>query len=109
MSFRANPEFVWSWYEERRANIRKVSPHAGHVALVKMERHFEDLLLVTQNVDGLHQQAGSTEVIELHGNIMQTICSETGKRIGNGWIETNPGESWFTYLRFGSCVSSAGR
>ena len=91
-AFRANPEVVWSWYEERRANIRKVSPHAGHVALVKMEQHFEDLLLVTQNVDGLHQQAGSTEVIELHGNIMQTICSETGQRIESGWIESNPGK-----------------
>ena len=91
-AFRANPEFVWSWYEERRANIRKVSPHAGHVALVKMERYFEDLLLVTQNVDGLHQQAGSAEFIELHGNIMQTICSETGKRIENGWIKANSGK-----------------
>ena len=43
-AFRANPQMVWSWYLERRENIRKVSPHAGHRALVEMEQHFEDLL-----------------------------------------------------------------
>jgi NAD-dependent deacetylase len=91
-AFQSNPETVWNWYEERRENIRKVSPHAGHMALVEMEQYFEDLLLVTQNVDGLHQQAGSTAVVELHGNIMQTICSETGQAIDDAWIESSCGQ-----------------
>jgi len=90
-AFRNNPQLVWDWYADRRNNIREVSPHAGHVALVEMEQYFENLLLVTQNVDSLHQQAGSSEVIELHGNIMRSICSETGLQIDDEWIKSNPG------------------
>ena len=74
-----------------RKNIQHVSPHAGHKALVEMEQYFETFQLVTQNVDGLHQQAGSRAVIELHGNIMRSICSETGKLIDDQWIQSNPG------------------
>jgi len=91
-AFAQNPQLVWDWYEERRRNIAGVSPHAGHHALVEMERYVESLLVVTQNVDGLHQMAGSCEVIELHGNIMHSICSRTGKRIDSGWIHSNPGQ-----------------
>lgn len=90
-AFRNNPRLVWDWYVERRDNIQKVIPHAGHTALVEMEQYFDSLLLVTQNVDSLHQQAGSTEVVELHGNIMHSICSETGKHIDEEWIKSNPG------------------
>ncbi len=90
-AFRAHPQLVWDWYTERRNKIRHVSPHAGHFALVEMEQYFETLLLVTQNVDSLHQLAGSTEVIELHGNIMLSICSETGQQIDDRWIRTEPG------------------
>ena len=88
-AFRRNPKLVWDWYEERRSNIRKVVPHAGHIALVAMERHFEHFLLATQNVDSLHQQAGSKQVVELHGNIMLSICSETGKNIDDEWINNS--------------------
>jgi len=90
-AFRNNPELVWDWYEDRRNKIRQVRPHTGHAALVEMEQYFENFLLVTQNVDSLHQQAGSTQVIELHGNIMQSICSETGRLIDDEWIKSNPG------------------
>jgi len=90
-AFRNNPRLVWDWYADRRENILEVSPHAGHAALVEMEQYFDSLLLVTQNVDSLHQQAGSTEVIELHGNIMRSICSETGQMIDDEWIKSHPG------------------
>jgi NAD-dependent deacetylase len=90
-AFRQHPGVVWDWYAERRANINRVRPHAGHIALVEMEPCFDSLLVVTQNVDGLHQQAGSTDVVELHGNIMRSICSETAKTIDSSWIEANPG------------------
>lgn len=90
-AFRKQPKLVWDWYDDRRKNIGKVNPHAGHDALVELEQYFESLLLVTQNVDGLHQQAGSRDVIELHGNIMLSVCSVTGKLIENSWIESNPG------------------
>ena len=90
-AFRANPQLVWDWYEERRQKIRNVHPHAGHLALVAMEQYFEHFLLVTQNVDSLHQQAGSSNVIELHGNIMSSVCSESGQAIDTQWIKSNPG------------------
>ena len=90
-AFREHPQVVWDWYTERRNKIREVSPHAGHTALVEMEQYFDTFTLVTQNVDSLHQLAGSTGVIELHGNIMLSICSETGQRIDPTWISSNPG------------------
>jgi len=90
-AFRDNPRTVWDWYAERRENIRRVRPHAGHVALAKMERFFDSVLVATQNVDGLHQQAGSTSVVELHGNIMRSTCSATGRPIEDSWLESNPG------------------
>lgn len=90
-AFRNNPQLVWDWYAARRKNIQDVSPHAGHTALVEMEQYFDSMLLVTQNVDSLHQQAGSSEVIELHGNIMRSICSETGEQIDEEWLQVNPG------------------
>jgi len=90
-AFRDHPQVVWDWYADRRSKIREVSPHAGHTALVEMEQYFDTFVLVTQNVDSLHQQAGSTGVIELHGNIMLSICSETGRQIDETWISSNPG------------------
>ena len=87
-AFRDHPGTVWDWYVERRNNIREVKPHGGHFALVEMEQHFEDFVLVTQNVDSLHQQAGSGKVLELHGNIMRSICSETGRHIDDEWIRS---------------------
>jgi len=90
-AFREHPRVVWDWYAERRANIGRVNPNAGHIALAEMERHFDTMLVATQNVDGLHQRAGSTSVVELHGNIMRSICSETGRPIDDSWIASNPG------------------
>jgi len=91
-AFHNNPELVWNWYSQRRKNIRQVKPHAGHAALVEIEKHFEKLLLVTQNVDSLHQRAGSSDVVELHGNIMRSVCSKTGKTIDDEWINAHPGQ-----------------
>jgi NAD-dependent deacetylase len=71
-AFRANPALVWDWYEHRRQMIAKVTPNAGHAALADFaRRHPGRLTLITQNVDGLHQQAGSTGVLALHGNIAE--------------------------------------
>ncbi|MBI3192658.1 MAG: NAD-dependent protein deacylase, partial [Pedosphaera parvula] len=71
-AFRRNPRRVWEWYAWRRELLAKVEPNAGHHALAKMESLFPHFTLITQNVDGLHQRAGSSEVIELHGNIART-------------------------------------
>jgi NAD-dependent deacetylase len=77
-AFMANPELVWEWYEYRRKIIEEIKPNPAHLALVEFQNHFERFNLVTQNVDGLHQRAGSKNVVELHGNIRRNKCVKCG-------------------------------
>ncbi len=79
-AFMANPQLVWEWYEYRRKIIEEIKPNLGHLALVDFQRHFEKFDLITQNVDGLHHQTGSENVIELHGNIKRNKCISCGKK-----------------------------
>jgi NAD-dependent deacetylase len=79
-AFMANPELVWEWYEYRRKIITDIKPNPGHHALVDFQKHFDKFDLITQNVDGLHHQAGSERVIELHGNIRRNKCIQCGKK-----------------------------
>jgi NAD-dependent deacetylase len=73
--FARDPKFVWQWYEERRRNIAQAVPNAGHNALVAMEKRAGQFTLITQNVDGLHDQAGSRNIVKLHGDIWNVRCS----------------------------------
>ena len=73
-AFLRNPDLVWEWYSMRRTVLDSVQPNAGHYALAEMEAFFPDFTLITQNVDGLHQQAGSRKVHELHGSIRRSFC-----------------------------------
>jgi NAD-dependent deacetylase len=73
-AFNRNPRLVWQWYEARRASVRLAEPNAGHRALAALARRVPRLTLVTQNVDGLHQRAGSQGVLEYHGNILRDRC-----------------------------------
>jgi NAD-dependent deacetylase len=73
--FERDPELVWRWYESRREMIRAARPNAGHVGLVELAKRAQRLTLVTQNVDGLHQRAGSPAVLEYHGNILRDRCT----------------------------------
>ena len=83
-AFRANPSLVWDWYALRREMIGKVQPNAGHRALADFgRRHPGRLTLITQNVDGLHQRAGSVGVLALHGNIMQDQWLDTPRHCCN--------------------------
>ena len=75
-AFIQNPQLVWEWYSYRRKLISEVEPNAGHYALVKMEEKFSEFTLITQNVDGLHRRAGSLNIVELHGNIMRSRCTQ---------------------------------
>jgi NAD-dependent deacetylase len=72
--FLRNPELVWRWYAERRRMIASCSPHAGHCAVAELETMYDRFLLVTQNIDNLHRVAGSTDPVELHGNIFRYKC-----------------------------------
>ncbi len=77
-AFRRNPKLVWEWYAWRRELVAQAKPNPGHLALAELERRVPKFTLITQNVDGLHQRAGSRNVIELHGNINRTKCFEEG-------------------------------
>ena len=71
-AFRRDPGRVWAWYAERRARLQGVQPNAGHHALAAFEqRHPGRMTLITQNVDGLHQGAGSRGVLCLHGDLFE--------------------------------------
>lgn len=74
-AFAHQPQLVWEWYLWRRQIVRKAEPHAGHFALADWEKRSKRFSLVTQNVDGLHSRAGSMALYELHGNLMDTICT----------------------------------
>lgn len=80
-AFQTNPQLVWDWYQWRRALISHVIPNPGHLALAKMQAFFPQITLITQNVDGLHQQAGSQNVIEIHGNIFRDKCFDCNSPI----------------------------
>jgi NAD-dependent deacetylase len=73
-AFYDNPKLVWEWYNERRKNIFSAEPNLGHKTIVELEK-FVKVIVLTQNIDGLHQRAGSTEVLELHGSIVKIKCT----------------------------------
>ncbi|KPL18087.1 MAG: NAD-dependent protein deacylase [candidate division Zixibacteria bacterium SM23_81] len=78
-AFLSNPKLVWEWYRHRRQILKEVKPNAGHLALRDLEEKFEKFTLITQNIDGLHQRAGSRRVVELHGNIRRNRCQNCGR------------------------------
>ncbi len=73
-AFYENPQLVWEWYNERRSNIFSAEPNPGHKAIVELEKYV-DVVILTQNIDGLHQRAGSSKVLELHGSIIKIKCT----------------------------------
>lgn len=73
-AFYQNPKLVWEWYEERRKNIFAAQPNNGHLAIAELAAH-KDVIVLTQNIDGLHQKAGSKKVFELHGSIIRIKCT----------------------------------
>jgi NAD-dependent deacetylase len=87
-AFQRDPALVWRFYNARRAYLRNVKPNPGHQALVDLENHFtsragtgaDAFAVVTQNVDGLHQVAGSRRVLELHGSLRRVRCTRCSYR-----------------------------
>ncbi|MEL6449256.1 MAG: NAD-dependent deacylase [Pseudomonadota bacterium] len=79
-AFLRDPQTAWDWYRWRRSRVADVAPNPGHDALVALAEHVDKLTLVTQNVDGLHQRAGSRDVIEFHGNLFSDKCAHCDTR-----------------------------
>jgi len=73
-AFNDHPKVVWEWYNERRKNIFSAEPNLGHKVIAELEK-FVEVIVLTQNIDGLHQRAGSTKVLELHGSIVEIKCT----------------------------------
>jgi NAD-dependent deacetylase len=74
-AFARQPELVWEWYSWRRARIAAALPNAGHRTIARWQQQRQGVTLLTQNVDGLHERAGSTDPVELHGNLWRVRCA----------------------------------
>lgn len=82
-AFQSNPHLVWEWYDWRRGIIARSNPNPGHLAIAELEKVAPDFLLITQNVDGLHQRAGSRNIVEIHGSLWRLRCPAEGKVFEN--------------------------
>ena len=105
-AFLTDPALVWRWYRWRRELVADAQPNAGHHALARLAELVPRLSLVTQNVDNLHQRAGSQDVIEFHGNIFEDRCYADGtSHVGDDSLDVptcpdcggnlRPGVVWF--------------
>lgn len=80
-AFRLNPDLVLKFYDERREQVQGVEPNAAHLALARLEREYPgEVLVVTQNVDDLHERAGSRNVLHMHGELLSAWCLNCGGR-----------------------------
>jgi NAD-dependent deacetylase len=78
-AFARDPKFVWEWYDWRRSLIAQAEPNGGHHALAELEKRTSEFTLITQNVDGLHDRAGSTRILRVHGDIWTLRCTLCGR------------------------------
>lgn len=76
--FTHDPVMVWNMYRLRQCQITKAQPNPGHITLARMEQHYSDFLICSQNVDDLHERAGSQELVKLHGDAWQMRCLDSG-------------------------------
>lgn len=82
-AFARDPQLVWEWYDWRRSRVAKAEPNPGHYALANFEKTAADFALITQNVDGLHDRAGSKRVLKLHGDLWELRCLSCGQETEN--------------------------
>lgn len=78
-AFEADPALVWGWYEWRRMKVLQARPNPAHRSIAELTQRVPRLTLVTQNVDDLHERAGSSHVIHLHGSLHAPRCFNCGK------------------------------
>lgn len=83
-AFERDPKLVWEWYDWRRRLISECKPNLGHFALAELEKSKREFALITQNVDGLHNRAGSQRILKIHGDIWWVLCLGCGE-ISSDW------------------------
>lgn len=76
--FLADPALVWGWYEWRRSRVMNAQPNPAHTTIAKLADRIPKLTLITQNVNDLHERAGSCDVLHLHGSLQQPRCIKCG-------------------------------
>jgi NAD-dependent deacetylase len=86
-AFQNDPRLVWEWYDWRRGLIAKCQPNAAHRVLALWSKRYPGFTLITQNVDGLHEKAGTREVIRYHGSIWEVLCWDRCKPSSPRWID----------------------
>ena len=100
-AFKQDPMRVWEWYKERRRTMAAAQPNEGHKALAALERNHMQFMVITQNIDGLHQRAGTDNIIELHGSVWRLRCTNC---LGE-WEDRSAELPWLPYCE--SCHSLA--
>ena len=78
-AYRGDPALCWGWYRWRASRVRRAQPNAGHAGIVELARRGHAVQVVTQNVDDLHERAGSEGVIHLHGSLFASRCLDCGR------------------------------
>jgi NAD-dependent deacetylase len=107
-AFDSDPALVWGWYEWRRATVRRAQPNAAHLAIARVAGKVPRLTLVTQNVDDLHERAGSPVVVHLHGQLARPYCEMCLKPFQSPEPEPDPPEGG-RRLEPPRCVACGGR
>lgn len=79
-TFRSNPKLAWKYFFRLEASLRGKQPNAAHLAMRTLHTPEREVWVATQNIDGLHQSAGSRNVIELHGNLRRLVCTQCAYR-----------------------------
>ena len=82
-AFDLDPERVWDFHDLRREKAAEAEPSGGHRIIARVQQECPGARIVTQNIDGLHQRAGCTDVIELHGSLWRLRCAATGTVVEN--------------------------
>lgn len=92
MAWQKNRDLVLRFYNERRRQLESCEPNAGHKGLAALEKHF-NVQIITQNVDNLHERAGSSNVLHLHGELTKARSTSDRNLIYDiGYKDINPGD-----------------
>lgn len=90
-AFIRDAELVWRFYKERYHQLTQVEPNAGHFAISRLEQHFKaNFMLITQNVDDLHQRAGNERIMDMHGSLQSCFCTKCGESFRMQDIDLTP-------------------
>lgn len=87
-AFQKDPRLVWEWYNWRRDLISRCQPNPAHHVLARWSQRYPEFALITQNVDGLHERAGTEHVIRFHGSIWEVRCWNSCDASPKSWVDT---------------------